>query len=214
MFRNLILVTLAACGARSTSTTPEAAQPSASQPSVSQPSASQPYAKLFTEGAEFRYKVEHESSHWDEQNGNVKESSTSMMTCTVGKLELLSDRTLAPLDCDGDLGVPVGGAGPAGIYIATAAGLWRAESVELAKSDRLVPDELLLPAKPRDKQGKPGQVTLTEGPRGTWCASQFYAVGDEGGITLCFGNGTVVSGNASWSGGSSREASFVLVPKT
>jgi hypothetical protein len=178
------------------------------------------YAGMFVEGAKLRYELVGHSSRADDQDpnadahGNVNEHDRQIMTCTVGKVERLQDAVAAPLECDVDIGVPVGGAGPSGVYVATAAGLWRFGSIEEVKLEALTAETAILPAAPSERQSGSEQSgvvrRLTRGAGDSWCASHTYSGGDEAGTRLCFARGVLVSGYAYWAGGSSREVEYVL----
>jgi hypothetical protein len=178
------------------------------------------YAGLFVEGTVFRYRLEARSSYWDDQDpranpqGEVEDTRTSVMTCKVEGVERLASRIVAELHCDDDLGVPVGDAGPQGVYVATADGLWRVASRDQAQQP-LASGALILPADPVETPPAPdatgGAVSRYRGGDGSWCRTDVFVSGDEGGTTICLGDGAVVSGSASSAGGSSREAHYSLI---
>lgn len=184
------------------------------------------YAGLFVRGAHFTYKVETESSHWDDQdpdadqNGNVTQKSSGTMTCTVTEVTKLRDAIASDVSCDESLGVPVGGASPQGTYVATAAGLWRTDGIpSAAPTDAKTMLLAAIPAETKVVDGDPenegfsSQTSVSRNGAGEWCWEESSVGGDEGGSTICFANGVISGGSAFFAGGSSHDATYTLTSR-
>jgi hypothetical protein len=178
------------------------------------------YARLFEQGATFRYQVATRSSYYDDQDpradpyGMVHDHGEHVMTCTVRQVEKLSAAVASVLECDPDVGVPVGGGDPSGTYLATERGLWRMESLEQARTTTPFVDDVIVPWPPIERHSDEDTVVIDfiPGAGESWCWSIAYSEGDDGGVSLCFAGGAITSGSALWAGGSSRDASYHLVP--
>ena len=135
-----------------------------------------------------------------------------MIACTISKVVRLRGAIAAQLDCDTSVDVPVGGADPRGVYVATATGLWRADTLDVSPSTLTV-ESVLMPAVPSEWHGlrRGVEIRVERGPDERWCTTRTLSEGDEAGTTMCFAHGSLVSGSAFWSGGSSREATHDLV---
>jgi hypothetical protein len=57
-----------------------------------------------------------------------------------------------------------------------------------------------------------GEATEVTASAGGWCVTHSSWGGDESYTTLCFAPRGVVSGGSGWSGGSSHDTAFELVP--
>jgi hypothetical protein len=183
------------------------------------------YAGLFVRGAHFTYKVDSESTYWDDsdpnadKSGNVTNKSTGTMTCTVAEVVELPSAIAAALVCDDSINVPTSNASPRGTYVATAAGLWRTDGIPAeAPSD---PKTMLLPAVPAetklvdkdpDNEGFWSETSISRSGDG-WCREESSVAGDEGGSSICFGNGAITGGSASFAGGSSHDATYTLTSR-
>lgn len=208
--RLLLLSLVAACGRSTPQPIPKA--------TVAPPKEVVPaplYSGMFVTGSKLRYEFVMQSSRVDDdKSGNVNEADRQIMTCTVGEVTKLAGALAAPLECDVDITVPVGGAGPSGVYVATPTGLWRVGSIEEATIDALTAETAIIPAAPAERHSGSAQsgveTRLSRDADDAWCASNTYSGGDEAGTRLCFAHGVVVSGYAYWAGGSSREVTFTL----
>lgn len=191
----VILPIVAACGG---------ARPPKQQPAIPSPL----YAGLFVEKAVYRYELVTSRSGPDPEDD---ESRTSLMTCTVGSVERTPTAIIAPLTCEIDAALAAQRADPSGVYVATADGLWQVESVERARLGTFRAERALLTAFPTERRRVDPNGVETEisrGNDGVWCVSQWWSSGDDGDTSVCFAGGSLDSGSASWSGGSSLEASY------
>jgi hypothetical protein len=183
------------------------------------------YAGLFTEGARYTYAVVFEGSHWDDTdpaadaNGNVVNREESTMTCVVERVTPIGGAVAATLTCNdaATQDVPIADSSPAGMYVASPAGLWRVDAYP-AGDGELSAEGMFLAAEPvaahsekTDDEGGLTVLDVAKDKAGGWCRTDVYAMGDDGGTTLCFANGVLASGGASWGGGSTREITYTLV---
>ena len=218
MIRCLALLTLVgACGRHAPPTAPAPVGNSTPVTPLNYPA--KLYAGLFEHGARYRYEIDTLYEYYDSQdpradpNGMVKETGHGEMTCAVVEVEALPNAIASVVECDGTGGVPVGGGDPSGTFLANESGLWRMESLEVARTRPPVPGDEVMASTPMVRHSEDDGVILdvVDSYDGTWCWSIAYSEGDDGGVTLCFKNGAIVSGSSMWAGGSSREASYHLV---
>lgn len=176
------------------------------------------FAGLFVDGARFTYAVESSHEYVDDVQGTVEKTFTGSLTCTVSDVRDVPSAIAARLECVTDNGVPIVGDGPAGIFVATAAGLWR-----VAEFPRVAPastTDQLFPWPPVERHVEktdpttPGWVTtITVAQHGTsWCHYLTYISAHDGDEEICVRDGIIIRGAASSSGGDSRTMSYTLVP--
>ena len=178
------------------------------------------YAGLFAKGALHTYTVESTHSYWDDQtNGNVEETFTSMRTCTVTDVQEVPSAIASRIECVDTRSDPFVSDAPAGVYVATADGLWSvAEMPRVAPTttkDRLFAwPPVASDTEERDPQDPGWGTTTTISQAGPgWCRSFTFISGDEGDEQLCVADGIVVSGSASSAGGSSYAMTYTLATK-
>jgi hypothetical protein len=169
------------------------------------------YAGMFVEGAKLRYELVTQSSQVDDQDTKA-DTTTSTMTCTIEKVEKIPDALVAHVACDAEVGVPIRDASPAGIYVATAEGLWRVDSMSAVETAARARATVMIPSSPRERHSdsETQSESLYRGSGDEWCWSKSSSSGDDADTTMCFSHGLLVTGSATWAGGSSREASYVL----
>jgi hypothetical protein len=176
------------------------------------------YAGLFQKDARYTYTLDVSHSQWDDDaNRNVEEHYSGSMTCTVTDVRELPSAIASNLDCEDDSTVTVVGDGPAGIYVATADGLWRVPEMPrvapTSRKQRLFawppvasetddPDPL--------NPGGGSKVTVSRNGARGWCRYLTFISGDEGDEGICVADGIIVAGSASSEGGDSHEMTYNL----
>ncbi|NVB82432.1 MAG: hypothetical protein HOV81_28895 [Kofleriaceae bacterium] len=180
------------------------------------------YAGLFVKGARHTYTAESKRSHWDDQDpradphGNVEETFAGSISCTVTEVRELPSAIASRIECDDPSGVLIVGDAPAGIYVATADGLWSVpEMPRVAPTStkyRLFawPPVAADIQEPDPKNPGWGTTTTISQNGALWCRYFTFIAGDDGDEQICVGDGIVVSGSASSAGGSSYEMSYSL----
>jgi hypothetical protein len=211
------LVTVAAC----THAAPgPAIVRSAPMPAVRVPAAH--YAALFTRGASWRYHVTTTSEIYDPDasavNATVRSESTSEARCTVAETQTWPGGVMSRIECDKPLGE---GELLSGAWAADERGLWRIDDLPAPGAAPTLERQPVISAAPvegkhethgtGDEEGF-GEATEVTASAGGWCTTHSSWGGDESYTTLCFGRGVVFSGGSGWSGGSSHDTAFELVP--
>lgn len=214
--KRIVFVVVAACGS---------ARPPVVTPAPGVPAA--PYAGLFVQGAVWRYQVTTTSEMYEpsdpkaDASGQVKESSSSTVRCSVAEARTSKAGVMSRIECDAPL-VPKNDP-LAGAWVADARGLWRVDELPAAGAEPDLADaRLVLAATPvvgkheqkgtGDEEGF-GESTEVTRDRGAWCVTYASWGGDESYETLCFaGAAGVTHGAAGWSGGSTHATTFDLVP--
>ncbi len=184
------------------------------------------YAGLFLKGARHTYTVESKRSHWDDQDpradkhGNVEETFTGSISCTVTDVHELPSAIASRIECDDPSAVLIVGDGPAGIYVATADGLWSVPEMPRVAPTTATYRLFAWPPVATDTQEPDPQnpgwgttTTISQNSLGWWCRYFTFIGGDEGDAQICVGDGMVVSGSASSAGGASYEMSYALAKK-
>lgn len=205
-----LLLVLAACACSSPK------RPVGTPPSPAYPAPL--YAGLFVDGARFSYAVESAHAYTDEQRGNVEDTVTGLLTCTVSEVRVVPSAIASRIECSSDNDVPIVGDGPAGIFVATATGLWRVS--ELPRVAPSTTDDQLFAWPPVERRTEtpdpenPGWVTTVSiAKQGTgWCRYFTFITAHDGDAEICLRDGIIVSGSASSAGGDSREMRYTLVP--
>jgi hypothetical protein len=180
------------------------------------------FAALFVDGKRFIYNVEITTSHWDESDpkadpdGNVTDTTTASMTCTVRGMQNFTSAVAVKLECDTTDDIA-----PTGVYVATPDGLWRLDAFPMddAAIATLPASDMVLPASPRAKEdstedpgGEGGSMVAIQERDGGWCRTESSWSGDEAGTSVCFATGKgLVGGSSWWAGGSTKDIKYTLV---
>lgn len=172
------------------------------------------YAGLFVSGARYTYTVESRRSYWD---GNAEETFTGSITCSVIEVRTLPSAIASRIECDHSSAGLTMSDGPAGIYVATADGLWSVPEIPRVAptttkyrlfawppvaGEREAPDP--------DNPGWGSRIVVSQNSGGGWCRYVTWISGDEGDAEICVADGVVVSGSTSSAGGASYESSYWL----
>ena len=185
------------------------------------------YASLFEKSRSFTFRVETESSHYDpddkkaDKHGNVVTRSKTTISCKVTELRELPGARAAVLDCGtkGNQSFTMGldDVTPAGVYAATADGLFRFP-LGTRGPTAFDPKAMILPRNPtpvrHEEKHDEGESSdeLLQRKDGAWCSSRDDMVGDASHHSFCFvqgkGPSEMVGG---WDGGSSHYATFTLL---
>lgn len=191
------------------------------------------YAPLFELGRTFEYTALTEESRYDpedkkaDKGGNVSKKGTKNLKCSVTAVGDVPGGRFATLDCGKDgndsLVPPLGGATPAGHYVATPKGL---HHVQFGGDPKDVDNRQFLiartpqPTSKTDKQ-EDGETTtvVKKNADGAWCAEESFVFGDGGFNSTCFLEGKgVVSGERTFDGGMHASVTWTLkstkAPKT
>jgi hypothetical protein len=177
------------------------------------------YRALFEPGREWTYRVTSTKEFNDPDNpsadrhGNVRESDSTDFMCVVSEVRAFRNAIASEIAC-------AGGEKISGIYGATAEGLFQLSQMPEQEKDveKFRAGDALIAATPRPEQRHEkypeGEVekSVDRTPEGYWCKSQSDTIGDEGSLSICFGERIgIVSYSSSWAGGSSRELMIELV---
>lgn len=157
------------------------------------------YAKLFVRDAAWTLAGQTNTTPPPDL-GPPSTKAAPAITCKVKSVEELGAAKLAEIACTaGDDPSPTGAVPPAGLFVATPAGLWwfaseQAATVhELVSAGKLDPKEMLLAAAPmaHHVEGKSDDEIESwmyeSKPSGAgWCVGYAMAAGDEAGWEVCF----------------------------
>src|SRR5262249_52641808 len=137
--------------------------------------------------------------------------------CAVAETRTWPGGVMSRVECDAALGEsdPLSGA-----WAADERGLWRLDDLPAPEAAPTLAGEPVIAAAPRegkhethgtgDEEGF-GEATEVTAAAGGWCVTRSSWGGDESYTTLCFAP-RGVSGGSGWSGGSSHDTTFELVP--
>jgi hypothetical protein len=177
------------------------------------------YRALFELGRKWRYHAHSEHDFVDpddpaaDRHGNVKETGSIDLECEVIEVRAFPHAAATNISCSE-------GAEISGTYAAVDDGLYQIE--RFPKNEReltgLPERAKLISAVPRSElhheQYPEGVVdrAVQRTPEGYWCRNDSDTIGDEGSLSICFGDGLgIVSYASSWAGGSSREVRIDLI---
>jgi hypothetical protein len=184
------------------------------------------YAALFQAGKAWTYHVVSTNQMYEpgdpkaDKDGMVKEQVESTVRCEVAETRAWAKGVMSRIACDKPL---VDKEDPfLGGLVADARGLWLVDELPAAGAEPDLADaRLVIAAAPTagkterkgtgDEEGF-GESTEIVEKDGAWCVTYASWGGDESYDTLCFAAAGVVKGGGGWSGGSTHETTFELVP--
>ncbi|MBK9034847.1 MAG: hypothetical protein IPL61_26890 [Myxococcales bacterium] len=207
-----LVILAAACGGKSTPTTPGNTGGGASGPV---------YAALLEQGARWSFALTHKVTP-PVDDGPPTTEAAGAMTCTVAMAHPMGDLQLSKIECVGEQ-APGDGFAPAGYWVASPAGLWHLDgSLTMdevhAQVAALDPKKMLIAATPAAHSDQLGDLdngdglevfAAKPGAGGGWCVAYTMAMGDEAGWELCLTAGAIASGSWFSAGATVDEMSYV-----
>ncbi|MEZ4398893.1 MAG: hypothetical protein R3B06_02680 [Kofleriaceae bacterium] len=222
LLKPLLFVTVvaAACGGKTSSTTPTGTTPTPAGPV---------YLPLFEQGRSWTFALSTKTTPPSDM-GEPSTDDAGTMTCTVAMAHDMGATKMAKVVCraSGDTD-PGDGNAPSGYWVATPDGLWGFDGSQSmdqvhAEIGKLDPKTMLIAAAPAERRQELGDAdgggddgpeglsvyAAKPGAAGAWCVSYVFALGDEAGWEMCLAaDRGIVAGSWFQAGATVVETSYV-----
>ncbi len=169
------------------------------------------YAALFDAGRTFTYDVAtttYDQENWGPKTRPPKKTERTIATCKVAKIGAIGSAQTSAIECDHDIEVlaPV-----AGLYVATADGLFRVTALPATEAELATLGEPLLSAKPRAFRTAVHGVHGLRGSHVGWCTYDDTSDDVDGSIkSQCYSSSGIATGDFDGGGEEWRKVSYRL----